>query len=463
MRRAALFLVAALALVTVLHFYATPAPTHATKASPIILDDNDVMVIEGTYTLTNDIVVTENATLIIRYATLSLDADHDITLKDAANGHPKLIVNNASVNADESHFLFVYSFDNSTVDVYNYSSFHAFIFAMNSTVVSIEDTYMVRGISAYKGVTVNVAGSTVAEITLIIEVGEVDLYNIKPGFFTSFTVNIDEQNTLVELTNTEVLVWYVHAFSGGGTVYNSKLGGISAYYNAALYLYDGSAGFAFAQGNGVLMLADAVVNGKVRLIGNSSLIVGENVTVGSVQMEDSSLIWFSAVSCLQEFNYTDWTIEGADNCRVYVNLVPPYEFILFISGDAPHFYVNVTETYPGPVPGDMKAVKSCVVINGTGTYTVELRIPYSSSDIQGIDVSTLKIYRWDGSSWVPCANSGVNTEKNYVYAILSSPHGYFAAMGEKSAAPPPGGVQPLLLLLPAIAAAVAGARRKARL
>jgi hypothetical protein len=56
------------------------------------------------------------------------------------------------------------------------------------------------------------------------------------------------------------------------------------------------------------------------------------------------------------------------------------------------------------------------------TWPIELRVYYTDEELEaaGIDESTLTMYRWDGSNWVEVAESGVNTEENYVWAKLYS-------------------------------------------
>lgn len=71
------------------------------------------------------------------------------------------------------------------------------------------------------------------------------------------------------------------------------------------------------------------------------------------------------------------------------------------------------------------------------SWPLELRIYYTDADIStaGIDESTLKMYRWDGSSWTQVSDSGRSSDGNgkYVWASLNSFSDY-DPMGD-----PPGG------------------------
>lgn len=62
------------------------------------------------------------------------------------------------------------------------------------------------------------------------------------------------------------------------------------------------------------------------------------------------------------------------------------------------------------------------IIHPRINWPLELRIYYNDADVSaaGINESTLKMYRWNGSSWAVVADSGVNTSENYVWANLTS-------------------------------------------
>lgn len=66
------------------------------------------------------------------------------------------------------------------------------------------------------------------------------------------------------------------------------------------------------------------------------------------------------------------------------------------------------------------------------TWPIELRVYYTDEKLEaaGIDESTLTMYRWDGSNWVEVAESGVNTEENYVWANLYS-FSTYGPMGDR--------------------------------
>lgn len=64
-------------------------------------------------------------------------------------------------------------------------------------------------------------------------------------------------------------------------------------------------------------------------------------------------------------------------------------------------------------------------------WPLELRVYYTDVDVvaAGIEESTLRMYRWDGSAWAQVADSGVNTLEKYVWAMLTTFSPY-APMGD---------------------------------
>jgi parallel beta-helix repeat protein len=70
-------------------------------------------------------------------------------------------------------------------------------------------------------------------------------------------------------------------------------------------------------------------------------------------------------------------------------------------------------------------------------WPIEIRIYYTDEEVAaaGVPENNLKIFHWDGSSWVQEPDSGVNTENNYVWAFVNhlSP---FAPMAKVSPQPP---------------------------
>lgn len=75
----------------------------------LILDDNDVYIIEGEFTINGSIIVTENATLIIRNAivnfTQTSNWQRNMTLKNPLNGNPRLQVTNVTITSNYAYSI----------------------------------------------------------------------------------------------------------------------------------------------------------------------------------------------------------------------------------------------------------------------------------------------------------------------------------------------------------------------
>jgi len=93
----------------------------------------------------------------------------------------------------------------------------------------------------------------------------------------------------------------------------------------------------------------------------------------------------------------------------------------------------------GTLPAQpLKYVEVCSDINryylgGEYYRPQELRIYYTDAEVEaaGISESTLRMYSWDGFSWVQSIDTGVNTGANYVYANLNhfSPYSIMGSAG----------------------------------
>jgi len=56
----------------------------------------------------------------------------------------------------------------------------------------------------------------------------------------------------------------------------------------------------------------------------------------------------------------------------------------------------------------------------TEVTQIEIRLYYTDAKIAGFDEPSLRLLWWNGTSWVQCSNSGVNTVQNYIWAIINN-------------------------------------------
>lgn len=83
----------------------------------LVLSGNDVYTINGEFNINGSIIVTENATLVLEDAfvnfTQTENYQFDITLRDAVDGKPRLIVDNATIDTG-GYFFNIALYENST-------------------------------------------------------------------------------------------------------------------------------------------------------------------------------------------------------------------------------------------------------------------------------------------------------------------------------------------------------------
>ncbi|MBX5321566.1 MAG: hypothetical protein QHH12_00110 [Candidatus Bathyarchaeota archaeon] len=106
---------------TLIGFWPSSSWCHIKIASgDLVLSDNDVYTVTGNYYMNGSIIVTDNATLMIENAHLTFmqttSFQFNITLRDAAGGNPRLIVDNALIDTYASHFR-IELYENSTAQM----------------------------------------------------------------------------------------------------------------------------------------------------------------------------------------------------------------------------------------------------------------------------------------------------------------------------------------------------------
>ena len=93
---------------------------------------------------------------------------------------------------------------------------------------------------------------------------------------------------------------------------------------------------------------------------------------------------------------------------------------VYVSGTA-EVYVATYEYNPGArLAGSIENYIDVYVPDITGLDELEIRKYYTDDEIAalGLDEGSLMLYWWDGSAWIPCSDTGVNTEENYIWAKI---------------------------------------------
>ena len=91
-----------------------------------------------------------------------------------------------------------------------------------------------------------------------------------------------------------------------------------------------------------------------------------------------------------------------------------------VSGSA-EVYVATYESNPGSgLMGDIGNYIDVYIPDTSGLTELEIRKYYTDGEIEalGLDERGLKLYWWNGTDWVLCSDTGVNTVENYIWARI---------------------------------------------
>ena len=93
---------------------------------------------------------------------------------------------------------------------------------------------------------------------------------------------------------------------------------------------------------------------------------------------------------------------------------------VYVEGSA-EVYVATYESNPGArLRGSIGNYIDVYVPDVGGLTELEIRKYYTDEEIAalGLNERSLMLYWWDGSAWVPCSDTGVNTRENYIWAKI---------------------------------------------
>ena len=94
---------------------------------------------------------------------------------------------------------------------------------------------------------------------------------------------------------------------------------------------------------------------------------------------------------------------------------------VYIEGSAA-VYVAIYSRNPGVgLTGDTGIYFDVYLPDTLGLVSLEIRKYYSDEDVWDLNLRelTLKMYWWNGTAWVRCSDTGVNTDENYIWARIS--------------------------------------------
>ena len=121
-----------------------PTVKASVQQGDLVISGNTVYTIEGRFDINGSIIVEENATLIFKNAVLNFTQayafQHNITLKNPAHGHPRLLVENVLDSSNRAYEMWFYG--NSSVSISNFTTAAARLYMWNSSFASISNSAM---------------------------------------------------------------------------------------------------------------------------------------------------------------------------------------------------------------------------------------------------------------------------------------------------------------------------------
>lgn len=306
----------------------------------IIIDDNDVVTIEGIYDINGSILIEENGTLILRNAivtfTETFSRQHNLTLQNPSHGKPRLLVFNSTIQSSNPLYdVLTYATANSTVEI-NHSTISSYLDAFdtsevlisNSSLVTIQYGYGSSHVDVhnstmqewqnYASTTANVQDSHVMDLVLGSTSVNCSILGLKGGFFTHWNYLLDCNVVVlagglspnITLIDTSVDGWRLAFYGASNTnVMNSTLGEFSLLTGTSIGMLDSTrsdyvylSGFTLLRARNITIdqmqtydSATATIDTcsvvNVQAYGSSSILA--NVTsFTSVHCYDSSIVGF---------------------------------------------------------------------------------------------------------------------------------------------------------------------------
>jgi hypothetical protein len=326
----------------------------AVEASPdiyqgnLVLNGNNVTVIEGRFDINGNIIVEENATLILKNAVVNFTETDDwqffMTLRNPANGNPHVHVTNTTITS--THKFSIKFYGNSSATIYDSqitasAGDYCWLWAYDSSIASFYNL-TIRGVSAASMANVSVFDSTI---------GDLNTYD-------SCTVSVSNST--------------IYGIEDYGTSVHSLLKSAITY----LFTYDFSQAsvdnceisLSHSEGSSVITASQSSYIDS--LIGNNS---------SQLRISDSTINWFSVYeqTALWLVNSTYSHCATLDQSKVYVCWYLDVRVIDSVGQGVPSanvaaFYPNATvaEFRHTDVDGRARLTLMEKMMNATGTYPI---------------------------------------------------------------------------------------------
>lgn len=419
MRKAFPLMLVALLLAFMLVQFQMVKPAYAVTEifGDLIIGGDDVYVMEGEYSVNGNIIVEENATLVMRNAVVNFaqaaNEEFNMTFRNPVNGNPRLVVEGSTTIASD-YYMYLYFLDNSTAEITGLSTNQkiAFVIYDNSSLKAMGSTlqYFVfsYGYSTaifadctinmwyiYQDSTARVENSTVGFmyasgnanintynstiLSLRFEVYSINctIDGLKPSFFNywnfrlscSVAVAADGFASNLILNNTEVDN-FSFDFKGSSnvTASNIQAWAITLYYSSYLWMHSSSV-FSLATYNTATVRA---YNSTAlwAYVHNTSVIFAINSTISYPFVGEQAILYW-----LYYLHVHVQDLLGAS--------VPSATVNVYIQGTSTPEFSDVTNS-----TGDVQFILQSKMQNATGEYPSE---PYIIEAVYGSHVNTTSV------------------------------------------------------------------------
>lgn len=237
----------------------------------LILTGNNVTTIAGRFDINGSITVEDNATLVLNDATVNFTQtkhyQFNITLKNPANGNPRLQSSNSTITSSSSYWFMVSLYQNSSATITNstdtaYLRTHdsanvsvsnstiEFLDMYGSSIVSVSNSTIPDALQASDSSTVSVSNSSVAFLAIWPTSVNCSIFNINPGLFHLWDYQLNSSLVIappgyapnMTFRNTGIDALQFSFWSSNATITNSTLSYLDSYGHSNLWLVNTTVG-----------------------------------------------------------------------------------------------------------------------------------------------------------------------------------------------------------------------------
>ncbi|MBS7632951.1 hypothetical protein KEJ15_04935 [Candidatus Bathyarchaeota archaeon] len=298
----------------IIRYYTIPT----IRQGNLVLEGNDICVIEGKFDINGSIIVTENATLILRNAVVNFtqtsNYQHNMTFRNPVDGNPRLQSENSVITSgywfevilyDNSSATFASSTDTAYLQVYGSAtasisdSTIEFLAVGDSAVVSVVNSTISYALSAWGDTSVvSVSNSTVEFLATKAMSVNCTFANVVPGFLPFWNFHINSSMVIgtggyapnVTLVDTNVNGWqFEFQESSNATIIDSQLVYLHCYGYSNVWLVNTTAGLIQFTMDGIVYVSWYLDAHVVDSIGQDVPSANVNATYTNATIAESEL------------------------------------------------------------------------------------------------------------------------------------------------------------------------------